>query len=79
MSNKANKPLLWKFVKSSNIFKYGYDLKYRDLFIVFINRKNAVYRFEKVPYTIFLGLNDAISKGDYFADKIKGRYDFIIE
>lgn len=59
--------------ESSNIEGYGYDSKKKHLWIAFKN--NRVYRYDKVPYEICDGLHLAESKGKYFAQHIKGKFE----
>jgi len=61
-------------VESSSLLSIGYDQKARTLEIEF--RSGARYRYLAVPATVFEELKKAPSKGRYFAQSIRGRYEF---
>lgn len=61
-------------VESSSLLSIGYDHAARTLEIEF--RSGASYRYLAVPATVFEELKKAPSKGRYFAQSIRGRYEF---
>lgn len=56
-------------VSSSNLASAGYDVGSQTLEIEFLNGK--IYRYFKVPRSIFLRLMAAISHTKYFDDNVK--------
>ena len=62
-------------VVSSNISSIGYDEDSSTLEIEF--NSGAVYQYFDVPLKIFEGISNADSKGQYFAQHIKGYYRFV--
>lgn len=56
-------------VISSNLSSVGYDTKSRTLEVEFLN--GSVYQYSNVPSSIFSGLMNAASKGQYFDRMIK--------
>ena len=61
-------------VKSSNLRTVGYDPATEDLEITF--RAGSVYRYKKVPKTVFEGLMRAQSLGKYLHAHIKNVYQW---
>ena len=61
-------------VESSSLVSIGFAREARVLEIEF--RSGAIYRYLGVPQTIFDGLKKAESKGRYFAQSIRGKYEF---
>lgn len=61
-------------VDSSNISSIGYDEDSLTLEVEF--HSGAVYQYFDVPLNVFEGLRDAGSKGQYFAQHIKGYYRY---
>lgn len=62
-----------KSVKSSNIAAVGYDPETRELYISF---KNSSYIMSDVTAEHAQGLIEAESPGRYFAQHIRGQYDY---
>lgn len=62
-------------VKSSNLKEIGYDGTTRTLFVTFTS--GSTYAYSDVPEKRALGLFNADSKGEYFADKIKNEYAYV--
>ena len=58
--------------ESSNIKEFGYIEYYKILIVEF---KSATYSYSKVPREIFDNMKKAESKGRYFNENIKGRYE----
>ncbi|MDR0830390.1 MAG: KTSC domain-containing protein [Prevotellaceae bacterium] len=59
--------------KTSSVIRYiDYDYSTKTLNITFVSGKR--YRYINVPESIYLGLNNAYSKGTYFNSYIKGHY-----
>jgi hypothetical protein len=61
-------------VKSSNISSIGWDAQ-SGLVVKFSTGKS--YQYASVPFHVFSDLQEAPSKGQYFAANIKGRYEGI--
>lgn len=61
-------------VESSSLASVGYDAGERLLELEFKN--GGVYRYREVPREIFDGLMAANSKGHYFLEKIRGKFDY---
>ena len=64
----------WKMVDSSNLRAYRYSKATMELDIQFKNV--AVYRYKLVPQAIVKGLESAGSVGSYFAENVKGTFNF---
>ena len=59
-------------VRSSVISAIDYD---SDLSILYVKFKSgSLYKYHRVPESVFNGLLNARSKGTYFNFRIKGRY-----
>lgn len=58
-------------VRSSNIDSVGYDSGVLEISF----RSGGIYQYRIVPEHIYLELMNAPSKGGYFHDHIKDRYD----
>ncbi len=64
-------------MQSSNLHSIEYDEEKQELKVWFNNRKeDEHYIYEKVQPELFGGLMLASSKGKYFAENIKGKFDF---
>jgi len=59
-------------VKSEALSKVDYDAASKDLVLVF---ERGTYKFEGVPQKVYDGLMASKSKGSYFQNKIKGKYE----
>lgn len=68
--SKANLPR----VKSSMMTAIDYDDDRRELDITFVGGKT--YRYFEVPSDIYDGLLDAESKGAFFNEHIKDRFEY---
>lgn len=62
-------------VESSNLEAVGYDEENSLLFIRF--QKGGVYVYFKVPRNIYEALMAAPSKGRFFHQAIRGKYDYM--
>lgn len=62
-------------VDSSNISSIGFDEDSQTLEIEF--HSGAVYQYFDVPFHIYEGIMNAASKGQYFAQNIKGYYRYV--
>ena len=62
-------------VESSNISSIGYDEGSSTVEIEFHN--GTVYQYFDVPESVYKGIMEAGSKGQYFAQHIKGYYRFV--
>lgn len=63
-----------QLVSSSNLRSIGYDKSSKILEIEF--HKSGVYQYLNVPEHIYTGLMSSYSKGTYFDDNIKSRFNF---
>jgi len=63
-----------KKVKSSNITSVGYNQKTHELEIEFTT--GAIYKYENVPFMVYMDLLDAKSIGLFFAQFIKYNYKY---
>ena len=61
-------------VESSSLVSIGFARKAQILEIEF--RSGAIYRYLGVPPAVFEELKKAESKGRYFAQAIRGKYEF---
>ena len=61
-------------VESSSLVSIGFAKQARILEIEF--RSGAIYRYLGVPPTVFEEMKKAESKGRYFAQSIRGKYEF---
>ncbi len=62
-------------VSSSNIAAIGYDSDTHTLTIEF--RSGGTYEFFDVEEQVYDGLRSAGSHGQYFQNKIRGRYRYV--
>lgn len=61
-------------VSSSNIRSIGYDAGSQTLEVEFLN--GGIYQYFDVPNSIFDGLMNASSHGEYLAANVKGTYRY---
>jgi tetratricopeptide (TPR) repeat protein len=61
-------------VVSSNLRTIGYDSRLQILYVEFIN--SGMYSYYDVPIDIFENLSNATSKGKYFYNKIKNKFEY---
>ena len=61
-------------VESSAIFRLNYDPDTATLFVVFVD--GDLYAYFDVPPSVFDAFLAAESKGRFFADEIRDRYEF---
>lgn len=59
--------------RSSNIAQIDYDSDEQVMTIVFQSDGRA-YEYRPVPQTVWMGIQNAPSKGSYFYRNIRGRY-----
>ena len=64
----------WTEVKSSNIKAIGYVEDTNGLLVEF--KSGAVYTYNDVPVEVYKALAGAESKGKYFAEHIKGVFEY---
>ena len=74
LSNSSQSEPQWVRVVSSRLDAVMYEPDSRVLSVRFKN--GAEYSYQDVPPEIARGLTLASSPGRYFADNIKGRYDY---
>jgi hypothetical protein len=65
--------MILETVNSTAIHAIGYDWDRHILEIVFTG--GGIYHFANVPPNIFMGLLRSSSKGHYFQEHIRGRYE----
>jgi hypothetical protein len=63
----------WQQLESSNLKRCMYDIETETLAIQFASGK--VYTYQGVPASIYNGLLEADSPGQYFNNNIKGVYE----
>lgn len=63
----------WTEVESTNLDMVGYDNDNEELHVKF--KGGAEYTYQEVPYEVYQGLLNAVSKGKYLNQSIKGLYD----
>ena len=70
-------------VESSSIYAIGYDDQMRMLFVRFRGpgpgtqtHPGALYRYVKVPRTVWTRMQKASSFGRYLGDRVKGKYGY---
>ena len=63
-------------IVSSNIRTASYDRKNRQLQMTFINRPRWVYIYYKVPPNIWVEFVKSDSKGQYFSQIIRDRFQY---
>lgn len=63
----------WMELESSNLRRCSYDIETETLQIQF--HSGRVYTYEGVPASVFNGLLEASSAGQYFNTNIKGIYE----
>lgn len=61
-------------VRSSHISSIGYDPDTLVLEVEF--NDGSVYQYHDVPNTVYEGLMDADSHGEYLHEWVKGEYDY---
>lgn len=61
-------------VASSNLASVGYAAREKVLEIEF--QSGGIYRYREVPRETYTGLMEAASKGQYFIQRIRGRFEF---
>ncbi len=59
-------------VESSNLESIGYDSTTSTLYVAFLS--GATYRYDNVPYEVYVGLMNAESHGRYFWEYIRDIY-----
>ena len=67
-------PIRREPVESKSIASIGFHSELRVLEIEF--RSGALYRYFSVPRSIFEALQKAESKGRYFSQSIRGKFEF---
>jgi hypothetical protein len=63
----------WQQLDSSNLKRCSYDIETETLQIQFHSGK--VYSYQGVPASVYNGLLEASSPGQYFNSNIKGVYE----
>ena len=61
-------------LESTSLAAAGYDATKRSLEIEF--QSGAIYRYREVPAAVFAELLKAESKGRYFAQRIRGKFNY---
>lgn len=62
-------------IDSTNIASIGFDEESSTLEVEF--RSGTVYQYFDVPLAVYEGFRDSASKGQYFAQHIKGYYRYV--
>lgn len=75
MTITAIKPIRLDACKSSLIAEYGYDSASQTLAVRFVNGA-LVYRYQNVPPEVVAEMTEAKSIGRFFADKVRGNFDY---
>ncbi len=60
--------------ESSNISRFGYEEASQILHVEFKN--GSLYNYFDIPEYIFSGMKNAVSKGQYLTENIKGNYRY---
>jgi hypothetical protein len=60
--------------ESSNVVRFGYDEAGRVLQVEFKN--GSVYGYYDVPEQLFNDMRNAVSKGQFLAQQVKGTYRY---
>lgn len=63
-------------VESSNIKAIGYDPFDRILKVVMKSAPSMIYAYKDVPLHVFQLMEKSDSKGRYFVNEVKGKYEF---
>jgi hypothetical protein len=63
-------------VDSTNLDEVGYDADALELHVLFVGSSDTIYVYEGVPFDTYTALLNAESKGRYFHNNIRGRFDF---
>lgn len=64
----------WKFVDSSNLRAFRYDKTSASMDVQFKN--GFIYRYNQVPMSVAKQMESATSVGSFFAQNVKGMYDY---
>ncbi len=62
---------------SSVIRHYWYDPAHHEMDVVFVSGKR--YRYHDVPEETYQSMKRAFSKGEFFNEHIRDRFDFTLE
>lgn len=60
-------------VQSSNVKSIGYEADNQKLLVEYLSGQK--YEYENVPASVFDGLLEAVSKGKYMNQVVKGQYE----
>jgi len=74
LSEKIEGKTIEVIINSSNIKSAKYDTDTKDLFITFNN--DSIYKYDNVPWEIFVKLRLAESQGKYFNQYISKKYQY---
>ena len=66
----------WIDVDSSMIKSVGYDKSNQSLMINF--NKGKIYSYANVPQAVYIEMTKAESKGAFFHQHIKGKYEAVL-
>jgi hypothetical protein len=67
----------FKSPHSSNIAGARYSIRTKVLDVEFQRPPGSIYSFQDVPEKVWEGFKAHISKGTYFSEHIKGKFDFV--
>ena len=62
---------------SSVIRRYWYDPAHHKMDVVFVSGKR--YRYHDVPEETYQSMKRAFSKGEFFNEHVRDRFDFTLE
>lgn len=72
---EAAAPAAMQAVESTMIKEVGYDAATQTLTVTFAS-SNETYAYKNVPEEVYQGLMQAESKGTYFRENIKDKFEF---
>lgn len=75
MGNLPNPFIVHESVDSTSIESIGFHARRKLLEVKF--RAGVTYRYSGVPKSVFIAFRKADSKGRFFSQQIRGRYDFL--
>jgi len=68
--------MLLREVESSNLESIGYDCDKQVLGVVMKSAPETIYAYNEVPLNTYLELLNSESKGKFFINAIKGKFQF---
>ena len=74
LSEKIEGKMIEVTINSSNLKSATFDTESEDLTITFNN--NTIYKYDKVPWTVFTKFRMAESQGKFFNENIGKKYKY---